>query len=114
VSEIGLVEVSGAVEEAHLVAEAPFEVDPGSVTLRFLLSTDNPGSLEALRNARRALLREELTRGREPDEPSLEDAVFSASEILWEVNPAQRPWCLEKLEELRRRANLLLAEVDPL
>lgn len=113
-SEIGLVEVSGAVEEAQLVAEAPFEVDPGTVTLRFLLSADNAGSLEALRNARRALLREELTRGREPDEPSLEDAVFSASEILWEVNPAQRPWCLEKLEELRRRANLLLAEVDPL
>ena len=113
-SEIGLVEVSEAVQEAHLVAEAPFEADPGTVTLRFLLSADNPGSLEALRNARRALLREELTRGREPDEPSLEDAVFSASEILWEVNPPQRPWCLEKLEELRRRANLLLAEVDPL
>jgi hypothetical protein len=114
VSEIGLVEVSGAAGEAHLVAEAPLDVDPGTVTLRFLLSADNPDSLEALRNARRALLREELTRGREPDEPSLEDAVFSPSEILWEVNPAQRPWCLEKLEELRRRANLLLAEVDPL
>ena len=112
-SEIGLVEVSGDVQEAQLVAEGAFE-DPGTVTLRFLLSAENPGSLEALRNARRALLREELTRGRDADEPSLDDAVFSASEILWEVNPGQRPWCLEKLEELRRRANLLLAEVDPL
>lgn len=111
-SEIGLVEVSGAVQEPHLVAEGPFEVDP-VVTLRFLLSAENPGSLEALRNARRALLREELTRGRDSDEPSLEDAVFSASEITWEVNPTQRPWCLEKLEELRRRANLLLSEVEP-
>jgi hypothetical protein len=113
VSEIGLVEVSGTVQEPHLVAEGTFEVDPGTVTLRFLLSAENPGSLEALRNARRGLLREELTRGRDSDEPSLEDAVFSASEIIWEVNPAQRPWCLEKLEELRRRANLLLSEVEP-
>jgi hypothetical protein len=113
VSEIGLVEVSEAVQEPHLVADAPFEVDGGTVTLRFLLSAENPGSLEALRNARRGLLREELTRGRDVDEPSLEDAVFSPSEILWEVNPAQRPWCLEKLEELRRRANLLLSEVEP-
>jgi hypothetical protein len=113
VSEIGLVEVSRAVQEPHLVAEGPFEVDHGTVTLRFLLSAKNPGSLEALRNARRALLREELTRGRGSDEPSLEDAVFSASEIIWEVNPGQRPWCLEKLEELRRRANLLLSEVEP-
>jgi len=113
VSEIGLVEVSEAVQEPHLVAEGPFEIDPALVTLRFLLSAENPGSLEALRNARRALLREELTRGRDSDEPLLEDAVFSASEITWEVNPAQRPWCLEKLEELRRRANLLLSEVEP-
>ena len=106
-------EVSGAVQESHLVAEAPFDLDTGTVTLRFLVSADNPDSLEALRNARRALLREELTRGRDVDEPSLEDAVFSASEILWEVPPGQRPWCLEKLEELRRRANLLLSEVEP-
>ena len=108
-----MVEVSGAVQEPHLVADGPFEVsDVRTVTLRFLLSAENPGSLEALRNARRSLLREELTRGRDSDEPSLEDAIFSASEILWVVSPAQRPWCLEKLEELRRRANLLLSEVD--
>jgi hypothetical protein len=114
VSEIGLVEVSGAVQEPRLVVETPFEVADGrTVTLRFLLSTEDPASLEALRDARRSLLREELTRGRDSDEPSLEDAVFSASEILWEVSPAQRPRCLEKLEELRRRANLLLSEVEP-
>ena len=112
-TEIGLVEVSGGLQEPGLVAEAPFELDLGTITLRFLVSADDPGSLEALRNARRSLLREELTRGRDVDEPSLEDAVFSASEILWEVPPGQRPWCLEKLEELRRRANLLLSEVDP-
>ena len=108
-----MVEVSGAVQEPHLVADGAFGVSDGrTVTLRFLLSAEKPGSLEALRNARRSLLREELTRGRDSDEPSLEDAVFSASEILWVVSPAQRPWCLQKLEELRRRANLLLSEGD--
>lgn len=112
--EIGLVEVSEAGQEPHLVAQAPLDVADGpTVTLRFLLSADDPSSLEALRNARRSLLREELTRGRDSEEPSLEDAVFSASEILWEVTPAQRPWCLQKLEELRRRANLLLSEPEP-
>jgi len=113
-SEIGLVEVSGAAQDPRLVAETPFEVADGrTVTLRFLLSTENPASLEALKNARRSLLREELTRGRDSDEPSLEDAVFSVSEILWKVSPAQRPRWLEKLEELRRRANLLLSELEP-
>lgn len=115
-SEIGLVEVSGGVQHGGSSSEpqALYLVDEPKVTLRFLVSVDGGAGLEALRFARRSLLREEWTRGREADEPSLEDAVFSASEILWAVNPAQRPWCLEKLEELRRRANLLLAEVDPL
>jgi hypothetical protein len=39
--------------------------------------------------------------------------VFSVKEILWVVRPDQRVWCLEKIEELRRRANLLLMEAEP-
>jgi hypothetical protein len=112
VSEIGLIEVAGAGQDAHLLADAPFEDENGTVRLHFLVSARNPDSLEALRDARRALLREERTRGRDTDEPSLEDAVFSSTEILWEVAPAQRTWCLQKLEELRRRANQLLSEVE--
>ena len=50
-----------------------------------------------MRNARRSLLREEWTRGRDSDEPSLEDAVFSSTEILWVVRPDQRPFCLRQL-----------------
>ncbi len=112
-SEIGLVEVSGGVQRPSLAAAVPFELSGGStVTLRFLLSASGENGLEALRNARRSLLREEWTRGRDSDEPSLEDAVFSAKEILWVVRPEQRPWCLQKLEELRRRANGLLAEME--
>jgi hypothetical protein len=112
VSEIGLVEVSGAVQPA-LAGGVPLEFGGGAITLRFLLSMTGQKGLEAVRYARRSLLREEWTRGRQPGEPSLEDAVFSAREILWVVRPDQRRWCLEKLEELRRRANSLLTEIEP-
>jgi hypothetical protein len=109
VPEIGLVEVSGGVQENPVVAGVPLEYQGGpTITLRFLLSDAGERGLDALRNSRRSLLKEEWTRGREPDEPSLEDAVFSPREILWVVRPEQRPWCLEKLEELRRRANQIL------
>jgi hypothetical protein len=110
VSEIGLVEVSGGGPQSP-VAEAGLTDRSRGLTLRFLVSAGGGRGLDALRDARRSLLREELTRGREPDEPSLEDAVFSVHEILWVVRPGQRLWCLQKLEELRRRANLLLTEV---
>jgi hypothetical protein len=110
VSEIGLVEISGGMLPTSVAEVAPAGSARG-LTLRFLVSADGGRSLDALRDARRSLLREELTRGREPDEPSLEDAVFSTHEILWEVRPEQRLWCLQKLEEVRRRANLLLTEV---
>lgn len=105
--EIGLVEVLGGVQPA-LAGGLALELGGAAVTLRFLLTMTGQRGLDAVRNARRSLLREEWTRGREPDEPSLEDAVFSAREILWVVRPEQRRWCLEKLEELRRRANLLM------
>ena len=112
-TEIRLVEVSGAVQSA-LAGGLALEIEGGAVvTLRFLLSLTGQRGLEAVRHARRSLLREESTRGREPDEPSLADAVFSAREIRWVVRPDQRRWCLEKLEELRRRANRLLVEVEP-
>jgi hypothetical protein len=114
VSEIGLVEVSGGVQQPAPLAAAvaPDLPDASTLTLRFLLSAEGEDGLEALRNARRSLLREEWTRGRDSDEPSLEDAVFSPTEILWVVRPDQRPLCLLKLEELRRRANLLLSEME--
>lgn len=114
VSEIDLVEVSGGVHQpAPRAAGVPLDFADGStLTLRFLLSAEGQDGLEALRNARRSLLREEWTRGRDSEEPSLEDAVFSPTEILWVVRPGQRPLCLQKIEELRRRANLLLSEME--
>jgi hypothetical protein len=112
-SEIGLVEVSGGLQPGSLSeGETLFLVDESSVTLRFLVSVDGGTGLEALRFARRSLLREEWTRGREADEPSLEDAVFSPTQIVWVVGPGQRAAALAKLEEIRRRANRLLSEME--
>ena len=77
----------------------------------FLVCADDQAALEALRYARRSMLREELTLGRESGEPSLEAAVFSAVEIAWTVPRSRREWCLKRLEELERRANRTLVEL---
>jgi hypothetical protein len=113
-SEIGLVEVSGGVQRGGSASEPQtlHRVDGPKVTLRFLVSVDGGAGLEALRFARRSLLREEWTRGREADEPSLEDAVFSPTQIVWVIGPGQRAAALVKLEELRRRANRMLSEME--
>jgi hypothetical protein len=81
------------------------------VILRFAIVATHPLGVEALRHARRAMLREELTLGRPPDAPSLDAAVFSSSEVSWSVPIAHRFRCLERLAELERRANRTLAEL---
>jgi hypothetical protein len=86
-------------------------VEDPLVTLRFRLTSADPISLEALRYARRAMLREESTRGLEEGEASLEEASFSAFEIVWRVPDGQRERCLRILEELVARANLALDEL---
>jgi hypothetical protein len=81
-----------------------------SVSIRCRLSANDGEVLEALRYARRAMLREEWTRGVEEGEPSLEDAVFSAFDIVWRVAEEDRERCLVKLNELLRRANRALLD----
>ncbi|MDQ5858308.1 MAG: hypothetical protein M3542_08550, partial [Acidobacteriota bacterium] len=62
-SEIGLVEVSGGVQRASVAEATPLYLLEGTtMTLRFLVSVDGDAGLEALRYARRSLLREEWTR----------------------------------------------------
>jgi len=85
-------------------------LDTTRVTLRFRLVCSDDRSLDALRYARRAMLREESTLGVAEDEPSLEEAIFSASDIAWSVSPLARERCREKLEELVARANRALAD----
>ena len=82
------------------------ELDPGApVLLRFTISARDPAALEALRYARRSMLREEWTLGRSEDESSLQDAVFTATEVIWQVRRGEREACLRKLEDLVSRAN---------
>ena len=88
------------------------QLDDARVTLRFRLASSDDRSLEALRYARRAMLREEWTRGVVEGEPSLEDAVFSAFDVVWSVPALERPRCRAILEELVARANRALADMS--
>jgi len=85
---------------------------PATVTLRFRLVSADERSLEALRYARRAMLREEWTRGVEEGEPSLEEAVFTAFDVAWEVPASARDRGRAMLEELVARANRALADMS--
>lgn len=75
------------------------------MTLHFALKLATTGDLEALRYARRAMIREERTRGVEWDEPSMEDPSLSATELRWFVLTSQVAWCRLKVAELVERAN---------
>jgi hypothetical protein len=85
--------------------------DTALLTLRLRVDAPDDAGLDALRHARRSMLREERTLGRQPGEPSLEEAVFSPIEIAWTVPVSWRTWCLERLSELERRANRALGEL---
>jgi len=93
----------GGAENRDSVA---LRIDPSRrVTLRFALQLEDAGDLEALRYARRAMIREERTRGVEWDEPSMEDPSFNTNELRWLVLTSQVAWCRQKVAELVERAN---------
>ena len=73
--------------------------------LRFEVDARHGDDTEALRYARRAMIREERTRGLEWDEPSMEDPTFSGREIRWFALVSQVSWCRQKIAELVERAN---------
>lgn len=79
-----------------------------SVTLRFAFSATEGSAIDAIRHARRAMLREQWTLGRDPDEPSLEEAVFSPLGVVWVVASEQQAKCLQKMNELVARAQRAL------
>jgi hypothetical protein len=81
-------------------------LDPSRrVSLRFALLLEDDGDLEALRYARRVMIREERTKGLDWDEPSMEQPVLTETEIRWEALVSQMGWCREKISELVSRAN---------
>src|ERR1700681_4091770 len=95
--------VSPGIEERD---SAALRIDPSRrITVRFQLKLASAGDLEALRYARRAMIREERTRGLEWDEPSMEDPGFLTSEIRWFVLTSQVAWCRQKVAELIERTN---------
>jgi len=92
---------------------AALQLDPESVvSLRFRIRAEQPDAIAALLHARRSILREEWTRGCAPDEPSLGDATFCSTEVLWLVTRQQIEGCLGKVGELVRRANRTLTELS--
>ena len=81
----------------------------GRMTLRFRPTSGRPEKLEALRDARRAMIREEWTRGLDEGEAPLAEAAFSPSGVFWEIPVGEQARCREKIAVLVRRANRLLA-----
>ena len=111
-SQIQLAEIDGpSNRHAFTAGSSAPQLADATVTLRFRLTSTDPRSLEALRYARRAMLREEGTRGVEEGEPSLEEAVFSADEIVWSAEEGEQGRCRAKLDELVTRANRALADL---
>jgi hypothetical protein len=110
-SPIAIAEISAADAAAPSRDSAAPALAGRPVALRFRFVSDGDRALEALRYARRAMLREEGTRGVEEGEPSLEDAVFTASEVSWSVPASAAGAGRRKLEELIVRANRALAEM---
>jgi len=106
-TRVGAISAPASGTAALDLAEAP------SVTLQFAFSSAEGLGLESIRHARRAMLREEWTRGREPGEPSLEEAVFSPAGVIWVAAPEEQEWCLRKMDELVARANRALAMLGP-
>ena len=110
---IGFAEVSASPSTpvASAGSTAP-RLEPGSVALRYRLVSTDERSLEALCYARRAMLREEWTRGVEEGEPSLEEAVFTTFDVAWTVPAEARDRARKMLEELVERANRALADMS--
>lgn len=81
------------------------------LTLRFRVEFDSDADVEALRYARRVVIREERTRGLGWEEPSIEDAVFTVSDVSWSALASQAAWCREKIRDLVERANRFAVEL---
>lgn len=82
------------------------------IVLRFRLEFSSERDLEAIRYARRLLIREERLRGLEWEEPSLEEAIFSPTSVSWSALVSQASWCRDKMTELVQRANRVRSELD--
>ena len=81
------------------------------VMLRFQVALESDDEVEALRYARRSMIRDERTRGLEWDEPSMEDLTLAGAEIRWFCLASQAAWCRQKMTELVERANRAIQDL---
>lgn len=96
---------------APTAGSSALELAPDApILLHFTISARDPEALEALRYARRSLLREEWTLGRAEGESLLQDAVFTSTEVIWQIPRADRDACVRKLDDLISRANRLASD----
>ena len=90
---------------------AGIDREGGTTALHFRVTGRDAASLDALRETRRAMIREDWTLGLEAGEPSLADAVFTSHDVYWDVPLGERQRCREKIQVLAVRANRRLAQV---
>ncbi len=87
-------------------------LDPSRrVMLRFQIALESDDEMEALRYARRSMIRDERTRGLDWDEPSMEDLTVMGAEIRWFCLATQAAWCRQKMTELVDRANRAIQDL---
>jgi hypothetical protein len=79
--------------------------------LSFEVILPDQDEIDALRYARRAMIREERTRGLDWDEPSMEDPLLSGFELRWFALASQAAWCRQKVQELVDRANRAVDDI---
>lgn len=91
-------------------SEGTSALDPAALDVVTFRIRSGEAGLEALRHARRSMLREEWMLGVGESEPSFAEAVFTAEAIIWCVRSGQRARCLEKITELAARVERALTE----
>jgi len=77
----------------------------GTTALHFRVTGSDARGLDALRETRRAMIREDWTLGLEDGAPSLADAVFTSHDVYWDVPLGERQRCREMIETLVVRTN---------
>jgi hypothetical protein len=85
--------------------------EAGRMTIYFRLNASDPAALEALRDARRVMIREEWVLGLQPGEPQFAEAEFSPYGVHWEIAIGEQAACREKIQTLVARANRRLQDV---
>ena len=89
---------------------AGIDREGGTTALHFRVTGGDAAGLDALRETRRAMIREDWTLGLEDGEPSLADASFTSHDVYWDVPLGERQRCRERIQTLVARTNRRLEQ----